>query len=57
MMTIKEIHRQQAKWTPISVEAVDIYAKVEQLQKKLGLGLPIRELLPVGGLFVKEKGG
>ena len=57
MQVIREIYTQQARLAPINTEAVEMYAKMDHLQKKVGLGLDMREVLPTEGLLSKEKGG
>ena len=52
---MREIYNCYPKITPINVGFLEVYSKVEQLQKKLALGLQTRELLPFEGLLLKDK--
>ena len=52
---MREIFNCYPKITPLNVEFLEVYGKVEMLQKKLALGLQTRNLLPFEGLLLKEK--
>lgn len=52
---MREIYNCYPKITPLNVGFLEVYGKVEQLQKKLALGLQTRDLLPFEGLLLKEK--
>ena len=53
LQVIREIYIQHVRITPINTEAVDIFSKMDNLQKKVGLGLDMRDILPVEGLMSK----
>lgn len=55
LLLLKQIYSFFPKLTQMNQSNLQIYIKIDQLQRKLGLQLPVRTLLPFEGLLIKEK--